>query len=112
MKVNIIMTILALVASALVGYAFHSSGCEVLHTVISTVLFAIFMVVGMGISLEQYPRSSMLIKVTCFVIMILTLILDIILIAFKVSDPTFVITNGLLAVAAFALCYMLYQSKQ
>lgn len=112
MKVNIFMTILALAASALVGYAFHASGCAPLYTGISTALFAAFLVTGMGISFEEYPRTSMLIKVTCFTLLVLTFVLDLILIACEVSNPTFIIINGLLAIVALAICYMLYQSKQ
>lgn len=112
MKINVFMTILALAASALVGYAFHASGCDALQTSISTILFAIFLVMGMGVSFEQYPRTTMLVKVTCIVLLVVALMLDIALIAFEVSAPTFVITNGLLAIGAAAICYSLIQSKQ
>lgn len=112
MKVNIFMTILALAASALVGYAFYASGCAAIYTSISTSLFAIFLVTGMGISIEESPRSSTLIKVTCFTMLVLTLILDLILIACHVSNPTFIITNGLIAIVAMTICYMLYKSNQ
>ena len=112
MKINVFMTILALAASALVGYAFHASGCDALQTSLSTILFALFLVMGMGVSFEQYHRTSTLVKVTCFALLVVTMLIDIALIAFEVSVPAFVITNGLIAIGAAAVCYMLYQSKQ
>ncbi|MBO7189730.1 MAG: hypothetical protein J6V55_04005 [Alistipes sp.] len=112
MKINVFMTILALVASALVGYAFYYAGCTTLHTVVSTVLFAIFLEMGLGLYVENYPRTSILLKVTSFVFLVAFLVLDIILIAVKVSNPTFIITNGLIAVIATLICYKLYQAKQ
>lgn len=112
MKVNMFMTVLAMLASALVGYAFYASGCDTLQTIVSTIMFAIYIVTGMGLSVEQYPRTSMLIKVTAFTLLVITLIADIILIVAEASEPTFIIVNGIVLVIALALGYMLYNSKQ
>lgn len=112
MKVNIFMTILALAASALVGYAFYASGCTTLHTVVSTVLFAIFLEMGLGLSVKEDPRTSILLKVTSFIFLIAALVLDIILIALAVSQSTFIIANGLFAVVAALVFYNLYNTKQ
>ena len=106
------MTILALVASALVGYAFYACDCTTLHTSISTAIFAILLVLSWGISFKQYPRTSTLIRITSFILLLAALAIDIILIALNVSNPTFIITNGLLAVVAALICYSIYQSKQ
>ena len=54
----------------------------------------------------------MLIKVTAFTMLVITLIADIILIAANANEPVFIIINGLLLVIALSLGYMLYNSKQ
>lgn len=112
MKVNVFMGILALIATAIVGYAFYASGCNALQISISTLMFAIYIISGMSLSVEQYPRSSMLIKVTAFTMLVITLIADIILIAADANESVFIIINGLLLVIALSLGYMLYNSKQ
>lgn len=112
MKINVFMTILALVASALVGYAFYISGCSALQIGVSTALFAIFLEIGIGISIERYPRTSILLKVTSLIFLIAALVLDIILIALAVSQSTFIIANGLFAVVAALVFYNLYNTKQ
>lgn len=112
MKVNVFMGILALLATAIVGYAFYAAGCNALQTTISTLMFAVYIITGMSLKVEAYPRTSVLIKVTAFTFLAFTLIADIILIALDANGPLFVIINGVILVVALALGYMLYNSKQ
>ena len=67
---------------------------------------------GLGLSVKEYPRTSILLKVTSFIFLIAALVLDIILIALAVSQSTFIIANGLFAVVAALIYYNLYNTKQ
>lgn len=112
MKVNVFMTLLAVAASALIGYTFYASGCSTLQIWVCTLIVALLLVTGMGLSLAGYPRSTMLLKVSAFVMLLVSLILNVILIATEVAPTGFIITNGLFVVVTLALGYLLCQSKQ
>ena len=112
MKVNVFMTILALLASALVVYVLFSQDCTALQISVYSLLFALFAVTGMGISIKDYPRSTILLKTASFVFLAIVLVLDTVLIKANASSTAFVLTNGIMAIVALATGYIIFNSKQ
>lgn len=112
MRVNGFMMLLAILASALVGYILYSIDCSPLQMAVFSMMFAVFSICGASLSIDDYPRSSMLLKVTSFVFLVIVIILDTILVCVDAGNSVVIVSNGLLLIIALAIGYMLYNSKQ
>lgn len=112
MKVNLFLVLLALLAGTLIGYGFHASGVGMLQTMVSYVLCTLFLATGMGLSVEGYPRTTTLMKTVALGFFLLTLGLNILLIAVGTEPPACIITNGLLALITLTIVYLIVRNRQ
>ncbi len=112
MKINIVLTLIAVLLGALIGYAFYAAGASLMVTIGGGVLCTLFLAGGMGLSYERYPRTSMLLKITSICAFLLMLVLNIICGVLDAGTAPYVITNGLITLLFVTILYLLCRSKQ
>ena len=115
MKVNFVLTLIALVISSLLGYWVSSVADTDVHAtmagVFSTVCFAIPLIIGTGISFKT-SASQVNIRALSWVLFILMLIMHFYYASNGVIMPYYVLINGILICIYVAIVYGIIKSKQ
>ena len=115
MKVNFVLTLIALVISSLLGYWVYSVADTDVHAtmagVFSTLCFAIPLIIGTGISFNT-SASQVNIKALSWVLFILMLIMHFYYASNGVAMPYYVLINGILICIYVAIVYGIIRSKQ
>ena len=115
MKINIVLTTIILVLSALLGYWVYSVAEPDTHATLAGVLSAICMaiplIMGFGVS---YQTSAALVNVRTLscCLFILMLILHFYYANTGISMPSYVLTNGIVLCVYTAVAYAILKSKQ
>ncbi len=113
MKVNIVTTLIALLISALIAYAFYAYSPEemkIMVTIGGFICVASTLVCAMGIQLEEGTSANM--RITAVLGFIVLLISNIVCAASGVTTPVYVITNGIILLLFILLVYLIVRSKQ
>ncbi len=111
MKLNPILTIIALAFSGLVFYGFYAMQSTLLLSLFSSISFAIYFVGLFAFSYVDAPRNTVLLKVSSAVLAISSLIVNIIFAFVNAALPLIVIVNSLCVIIWLALLYAFGQKK-
>ncbi len=112
MKANLFLATIALLAGALIGYAFYAAGAGTLQVAVSGILCTLFLVAGMSLSVEGFPRTTILVRTATLVFFFAFLLLNILLTVVHIGQSAYIIINGLLTLAAAVIVYLILRSKQ
>lgn len=112
MKANLFLALLALLVGALIIYGFYAAGAGTLQTAVSGTLCTLFLAAGMSLSIEGFPRTTILVKTVAHGFFLLLLLLNILLTVTGIGQIAYIITNGLLTLAALTIIYLIIHSKQ
>lgn len=111
MKLHFLMTLLSLIAGALIGYSFRVLDCSVLLSVIAGVEAGILLVFGTAVSVDGYPRSSMMLKTAALTFFVVLLSVNVLLGAFAAGQHAIIIINGLILLLAIVTLYKVASSR-
>lgn len=111
MKINYFLSVLALLVGALIAYGFCAADAPLLQTIVSVVLSTVFLLIGMGVSIEGQPRATMLVKTLASTVFLFLLILNIFLTGLHVGESFYIIINGILTLLAVTLLYLIIRAK-
>jgi hypothetical protein len=115
MKINIVLTLIIIILSALLGYWVYSVAEADTHAtlagVLSAICLAIPLIFGFGVS---YKTSAALVNVRTLscVLFLLMLILHFYYAATGISMPYYILINGILICIYVAIVYTILKSKQ
>ena len=113
MKLNIFLSCIAVVVSGLVFYGLYEANQEkLIYPITATVVSLLLLVFTMGISLSDYPRSTMMMKTTTGIFWFIALIMNILFVVFDVSNVVLIISNALLLAICSSVAYGISKSKQ
>ena len=110
MKTNYFLTVVALLAGALIVYGFCAAGAPLLQTTVSGVVCTAFLVVGMALSVER-QRATLLVKSVALTLFLLLLILNIVLTGLNVGQTLYIIVNSVLTLAAATVVYLIIRAE-
>lgn len=115
MKVNLILTVIMVLLSALIAYAFyhfHKGETKLILAIVSFIYIITTLVVTGGISLYN-ERASINIKIISFIFFIIGLILNFIfMLIINFSIPLYIILNGLFFLFYISISYGIGKAKQ
>ena len=114
MKLNFVQTIIAIAVSLLIAYglySFHESENKILLSLGSFVFLAITLVITIGVNFEQ-SRTTTNVRVVSGIFFVIALASNLIFSFFKLSTPSYVITNGILLLIFILLTYSINKAKQ
>ena len=111
MKTNYFLTVVALLAGALIVYGFCAAGAPLLQTTVSGVVCTAFLVVGMALSVEGQPRATLLVKSVALTLFLLLLIFNIVLTGLNVGQTPYIIVNSVLTLAAATVVYLIIRAE-
>ena len=114
MKINIVQTIIAISASILIAYglySFNESENKILLSLGSFVFLAITLVITIGVSFEQ-SRTTTNIRVVSGIFFAIALISNLIFNFLSFTEPSYIITNGILILIYILITYSINSAKQ
>lgn len=114
MKLDIVKTIIAMAASALIAYGMYTwcvSDKEVILSVSSFVEIAILLTAALGLKVD-YLRSMANIKIVSWIFFIVVLIMNIIFSRNDFSTPAFIISNGCTILLFVLIVYSLIKANK
>ncbi|MDR2650801.1 MAG: hypothetical protein LBC68_00595 [Prevotellaceae bacterium] len=114
MKVNFIPIVIATAISLLIAYglySFYDGGNKLLLSIGSFLFFAPTLITAIGISFPL-PRTNLNIKVVSGIFFVIALISNVIFSFFDFSVPTYVLTNGILALIFILTVYSINKAQQ
>jgi hypothetical protein len=114
MKLNWVITIIAIAVSLLISYglySFHDSENNLLLTLGSFVFLATTLVITIGANFEL-PRTATNIRVISGVFFVVALASNLIFSFLIFSTPSYIITNGILFLIFVLIVYLIYKAKQ
>lgn len=114
MKINFVQTTLAMAISGLISYGFynfHSSENKLFLSIGSFILLSITLALSIGINFEL-SRTITNIIVVSGIFFTIALISNLIFIFFDFTEPSFLITNGILLLIYVLIVESIYISKQ
>lgn len=115
MKINVFLSIIVFLLSCLLGFWVYSvtdsDAYAALAGVLSTICFALPLIMGFGIS---YNTSAAIVNVRMlsFVLFLLMLILHFYFANTGISMPSYVLINGIIVCIYLAIIYAILKSKQ
>jgi len=114
MKINLVQTIIAIAVSLLIAYGlynFHDSENKILLSAGSFVFLATALVMTVGASFEL-PRTTTNIRVVSGIFFAVALISNLIFMFLSFSQPSYIITNGILLLIYVLITYSINRAKQ
>ncbi len=112
MKVNAVLTGLAVLIAAIVGVIFWASGFDALNIVFSELLILPMMVLLMGVSVSESSRIVVLQRTVVSVLLFITLIAQVVLGILDAKVVAYVICDGLLLIGLILGLYTLGRTNQ
>ena len=115
MKINIVLTLIALVLSSLLGYWVYSVAVSDIHATIagflSAICLALPLILGFGVS---YNTSASLVNIRMLssVLAFIMLILHFYYAVTDITMPYYVLISGILICIYLAIIYAILKSKQ
>ena len=114
MKINFVLTIIAIAVSLLIAYglySFHDSENKILLSAGSFVFLATTLILTIGTSFEL-PRTTTNVRVLSGIFFAVALISNLIFTFIAFSIPSYVITNGILLLVFILISYSINKAKQ
>lgn len=114
MKINFVQTLIAIAVSALIAYAlyhFHNGENQMLLCIGSFVFLSVTLVLSIGVNFEQ-SRTTTNIRVVSGIFFAVALISNLIFNFLSFSEPSYVITNGILILFYVLIAYSINRAKQ
>ncbi len=114
MKINFVQTIIAIAVSALIAYglySFHDGENQILLSVGSFVFLSVTLVLSIGVNFEQ-SRTTTNIRVVSGIFFAIALISNLIFNFLSFSEPSYIITNGILLLIYVLIAYSINRAKQ
>lgn len=115
MKLDLIQTIIAVGISALVTFGYYSltndANSKVPIAIVVAIEMLLFWIGAIGIKSTKYTRSMTMIRIMCFVEIVLTLSINTFY-ALGQSNTSFYIINGIFVLISLLIINMIYKSKQ
>jgi len=114
MKLNWVLTIIAIAISMLIAYglhSFHNGANNLLLTYGSFVFLTTTLVITIGANFEL-PRTATNIRVISGVFFVVALASNLIFSFLIFSIPSYIITNGILFLIFILIVYSIYKAKQ
>ena len=105
LKVNIVLALLSPLFGALIGYTFSCCGAELFLSLLSGFFTAILLLFGMAITVEGAPRASLLLRISSWAFLIISLLLHRLLVLFSASLPLSIILKGALLLIIIGVLY-------
>lgn len=114
MKLDIIKTLIAIAASALIAYGFysfhHTENSQILTLIVFIELFLTsFLVLGLRFELS---RTTIHVRTVSTIFFFIYLVTNILFSFFSFNLPIYVILNGLLILTNILIVYSLLKAKQ
>jgi hypothetical protein len=114
MKINFVQTIIAIAVSALIAYGlyhFHNGVNQMLLSIGSFVFLSVTLALSIGVNFEQ-SRTTTNIRVVSGIFFAVALISNLIFNFLSFSEPSYVITNGILILIYVLIAYSINRAKQ
>ena len=114
MKINFVQTIIAIAVSALIAYGlyhFHNGENQMLLSIGSFVFLSVTLALSISVNFEQ-PRTTTNIRVVSGIFFAVALISNLIFNFLSFSEPSYVITNGILILIYVLIAYSINRAKQ
>lgn len=114
MKFDIVKTIIAVAASALIAYGMYTwciSDKGYLLSIVSSVEIAILLISAIGIKIE-WLRSMANVKIVSWIFFVAVLTINIIFSRNEFSTPAFIITNGCTLLLFMLISYSLIKANK
>ncbi|NDV80452.1 hypothetical protein [Bacteroides sp. 51] len=113
MKLNLFLSIIAVVVSGLVFYGLYEVNNEkLIYPITATVVNVALLVFTMGVSFEGYPRSTTMAKTSTGIFWFIALVMNVLFVVFEAPNVVLIITNVLLLSICAAVVYGILKSKQ
>lgn len=114
MKINFVQTIIAIAVSALIAYGlynFHNGENQMLLSIGSFVFLSVTLALSIGVNFEQ-SRTTTNIRVVSGIFFAVALISNLIFNFLGYSQPSYIITNGILLLIYVLIAYSINRAKQ
>lgn len=114
MKINFAQTIIAIAVSALIAYGlynFHDGENKILLSVGSFVFLSVTLALSIGVNFGQ-SRTTANIRVVSVIFFVIALISNIVFNFLSFSEPSYIITNGILLLIYILIAYSINKAKQ
>ena len=112
MKVNIVLSVSAILICAITGVRFSVFGFDALNIVSTELVLVPSMLFLMGLSYEKSSRVSMLMKTAVSVVVIVLLVSNVIMGCLDAGAAGYIIVDGFLLVGMSVGCYLLTRINQ
>ena|GEM_PF-4849355 len=108
------MIIISLAIAGLIFFGFYKwyDPNDLLFLIGTTAISFILLAAATSVSYPETPRTGVMIKVVSSVFFLIILPADILMAAFKMSDTTFIITNGLALCIWATTVYAIGRARQ
>ena len=113
MKINFVQTIIAIAVSALIAYGlyhFHNGVNQMLLSIGSFVFLSVTLALSIGVNFEQ-SRTTTNIRVVSGIFFAVALISNLIFNFLSFSEPSYVITNGILILIYVLIVYSINKAN-
>ncbi len=115
MRIDVVKTVLAIVLSTLLAYAFYSISSyeskRLLLAIVSFVELSVLTVASLGIKLKE-TRTSWVLMAWTVAVCIVACAMNLVFSFFDFNIPTFVILNGLLVIIYLLVYSCVYKAHQ
>lgn len=113
MKLNLFLSCIAVVVSGLVFYGLYEMNQEkLIYPIIAAAVNVILLVFTMGVSFEEFPRSTVMVKTTTGIFWFIALVMNILFVVFEVQNVVLIIANVLILSICAAIAYGIFKAKQ
>ncbi len=112
MKANVFMLVMAFLIGLLFSYGLYTMGATTLQFIGGGVLCTLALMFTIGVSIREYPRSTILFRTLAGGLFGVLLIVNLLFVWFSAEQTIFIIINGLLTVGGAIGLWQIYQSKQ
>jgi hypothetical protein len=114
MKINFVQTIIAIAVSALIAYglySFHNGENQMLLSIGSFLFMSVTLALSIGVNFE-HSRTTTNIRVVSGIFFAVALISNLIFNFLSFSEPSYIITNGILLLIYILIAYSINSAKQ
>lgn len=112
MKVNIFLTVSAVLICAILGVLFSVFGFDAVNIVSTEIVLIPSMLLLMGLSYEKSGRVSMLMKTVASVVLLVLLVANVIMGCLDAGAAAYIIIDGLLLIGLCSGSYLLTRINQ
>lgn len=110
MKINLFLSIIALLLGGLIFYGFYNFGQDLPINAVEAGICTIALIPAMGIRLKNCPRETTMFKTFSILWFFLLFVINSLFVVFNAGISTLVILNGLIFIGGILVLYFIYNT--